>query len=393
MNILFACYGTITNNTGSQFAVIARELTQMGHHCIAAVPNLAHDQSYSDSMKLPCVTYKNALSQSTDLFPNHQSADIVVAITPREIIRRFVNDYFQDHNAPLVIHLEDNENELVERFTLRSIEEIRNLPHEQVHERIIPPGLSCPVCWPEFLSIADGLTYIHPALQKLAPISLPSHPFSPAIDFDLFDPDKYCGNISKIRQKYDIAPDEKIVSYVGNTHAANIENIRSLYFIIHQLNQLGAKTRLLRTGYQNRDFNASLPFDARSFTTELGFIPRLEVPSVIAAADLVIFPTQPDQYDNYRLPSSLPEHLAMGKCVITTGAGLGAELQDGQNAVIMGMEKTDPVTARCLELFTNASMRRTIGDGARAFAKERFHTNTVKQLEQFYQSVLKPDHK
>lgn len=389
MNILFVSYGEITNNTGSQFTVVARELSRMGHHCLAAVPKIANNLSYSDSMQLPCATYKNALSQSTSLFPNKSSADLVVAITPREIIRRFVEDYFQDHYTPLIVHLEDNEDELTERFTLRPVKEIRNLPHDQIHDRIIPPGLSCPVCWPTFLSKADGFTYIHPALQKLAPESLPSHQFSPPLDFDLFDPDKYHTEADNLRQKFNIATDEKIISYVGNTHAANIENIKTLYSVIHRLNQSGLKTRLLRTGNQSLDFYDSLPFDPSQFTTDLGFIPRTQIPSVIAAADLVIMPTHPDPYDNHRLPSSLPEHLAMGKCVITSTAGLGAELQDGINAAIPGNCNTETLLARCLELFENAKLRRTIGDGARAFAQKRFHADTVHQLEQFYQSVLK----
>lgn len=393
MNLLFVNYGEIINNTGSQFTVVANELTRLGHQCCAVVPKLSIDASYAEGMNLPCLSYKEALSDKGALFPDDTKADLIVAITPREIIRSFIEDYFQDQpieqRSPLFVHLEDNENELTKRFTRRSIEEICNLPHEQIHERIIPPGLSCPICWPEFLSKASGLTYIHPALQKLAPLSIPSHQFSPPIDFDLFNPDKYCAELSELRKKFGISPDEKIISYVGNTHAANMENIRELYSIVHRLNQSGIKTRLLRTGIQNLDFYDSLLFDARQFTIELGFIPRHEVPAVIAVADLILMPTHSDQYDNYRLPSSLPEHLAMGKCVITTEAGLGAELQDGVNAVIMDMEKTDLLLERCLKLLKDSNICRNIGEGAKAFAQKRFHRNTIIQLEQFYQRVLK----
>lgn len=388
MNILFVSYGEITNNTGSQYAVVARELTRMGHSCIVAVPKIADDLSYSDAMQLPCYKYNEVLSQERQLFPNGLNADLVVAITPREIIRRFIDDYFQDLHPPLIIHLEDNEDELTERFTLRSVKEICSLPHDQIHDKIIPPGLSCPVCWPTFLSSANGYTYIHSSLQKLAPGSIPSQLFTPPIDFELFNAKKYDPELNQLRQKYGIPADEKIVSYTGNTHAANIENIKTLYSIIHGINQSGVKTRLLRTGNQSSDFYDSLPFNARHFTTDLGFIPRHEVPSVIALADLVIMPTHPDHYDNYRLPSSLPEHLAMGKCVITTDAGLGVELQDGIDAVIMDMEQIDPIVARCLELFDNDNQRHHIGDGARAFAKKRFHESTVIQLEQFYQHTV-----
>ena len=202
MNILFVSYGEITNNTGSQFTVVARELSSMGHHCIAAVPKISTDLSYSDAMRLPCHSYKEALSQNTELFPNHQKADLLVAITPRQIIHNFLTEYFQNHQAPLIIHLEDNEDELTERFTLRSVEEIRSHPHDQIHEKIIPLGLSCPLCWPELLSKAGGLTYIHPALRQLAPESMPSHPFTPPIDFDLFNSKKYHDRQNELRSRF-----------------------------------------------------------------------------------------------------------------------------------------------------------------------------------------------
>lgn len=388
MNTLFVSYGEITNNTGSQFSVVARELTKMGHHCIAAIPKIPNELSYSDSMNLPCLSYKELLLAKDHLFPDGRNADLVVAITPREIIRCFLDNYYQNHNTPLIIHLEDNEDELTERFTLRPIEEIRKLPHDQIHEKIISPGLSCPVCWPEFLQRANGFTYIHPALRKLAPTSLPSYHFTPPIDFDLFNPEEYHGRKNELRKKFAIAPDEKIVSYTGNSHAANVENIRTLYSVVHQLNHFGVKTRLLRTGTQSPCFYDSLPFDARPFTTDLGFIPRMEIPAVIAVADLIIMPTHPDHYDNYRLPSSLPEHLAMGKCVVTTKAGLGSELQDGVNAAVLDNCNVETLLARSMKLFDDDPQRRSIGEGAREFAHNRFHRNTVAHLEKFYQDTI-----
>ncbi len=387
MNILFVSYGEITNNTGSQFTVVARELSRMGHHCVAAVPKIAADLSYSNAMGLPCRAYKEVLAQKIDLFPKRQKADLLVAITPRQIVHNFLTDYFCHHNTPLIIHLEDNEDELTERFTLRSIAEIRNLPHDQVHEKIVPPGLSCPLCWPDLLNKANGLTFIHPSLRQLAPTSLPSHHFTPPIDFDLFNVENYRNRQNELRNQFKIAADENIVSYTGNTHDANIENIRSLYSVVHQLNRFGSKTRLLRTGNQGADFHNSLPFDARPFTTDLGFIPRLEVPAVIAVADLIILPTHCDNYDNYRLPSSLPEHLAMGKCVITTKAGLGAELQDGVNAAVLEQCKVETLLARSMELFDDEQQRTSIGENAQKFAQQRFHQNSVVQLEQFYQTI------
>ncbi len=387
MNILFATYGEITNNTGSQFTVVARELTRRGHHCMAAVPKLSKDSSYADAMSLPCVRHKELLSTNAFPFPNQQKADLIVAITPRQIIRNFLADYLPLHPTPFIVHLEDNEDELTERFTLRKIADICKLPHDQIHDKIIPTGLSCPLCWPDFLTKANAVTYIHTALRDKAPASKPSCPFTPPVDFSLFDPDKYHSSTTELRNQFNIASDEKIISYTGNTHDANIQNIRTLYTVIHQLNQSGIKTRLLRTGYQHDAFHESLNFDPTTFTTELGFIAREQVPSVIAISDLSLMPTHADNYDNYRLPSSLPEHLAMGKCIITTQAGLGAQLQDGISASLVESSDAKSLLARSLELLNDTTRRKKIENGAKLFAQQRFHPDTVASLEQFYQKI------
>lgn len=387
MNILFVSYGEITNNTGSQFTVVARDLNRRGHLCIAAVPKLSKNSSYSDAMNLPCVRHKDLLSGNAFPFPNGQKADLIIAITPRQIIQNFLADYLSQYPTPFIVHLEDNEDELTERFTLRRVEDIRKLPHDQIHEKIIPTGLSCPLCWPEFLAKANAVTYIHLALRGMAPASMPSHPFTPPVDFDLFDPDKYRSSTSKLRQQFNIAADEKVISYTGNTHNANIQNIRTLYTVIQRLNQSGVKTRLLRTGHQQQAFHESLNFDPSPFTTELGFIAREQVPSIVALSDLSIMPTHADNYDNYRLPSSLPEHLAMGKCIITTRAGLGAQLQDGISASLVNSSDAKCLLARSLELLNDTTRRRSIESGAKAFAQQRFHPDTVAPLEQFYQKI------
>jgi len=48
-------------------------------------------------MGLPCRTCKEVLAQKIDLFPKRQKADLLVAITPRQIVHNFLTDYFCHH--------------------------------------------------------------------------------------------------------------------------------------------------------------------------------------------------------------------------------------------------------------------------------------------------------
>ena len=61
-------------------------------------------------------------------------------------------------------------------------------------------------------------------------------------------------------------------------------------------------------------------------TVQVGPVPWLEVPGYLALADAFVQPGSPDDFNRYRLPSKLPEFLAMGRPVILPHCNLGNEL-------------------------------------------------------------------
>ena len=54
-----------------------------------------------------------------------------------------------------------------------------------------------------------------------------------------------------------------------------------------------------------------------------------EIPGYLALADAFVQPGAPDDFNRYRLPSKLPEFLAMGRPVILPHCNIGNDLTDG----------------------------------------------------------------
>ena len=115
MNILFVNYGGLTSNSLNHIAVFADELTRRGHACLIAIPD---SLQASDTAGPSIVSYRSC-TKGHDHFPNGKKADIIHAWTPRENVREFCVEYISKHapRARLLIHLEDNEQLLMERFT------------------------------------------------------------------------------------------------------------------------------------------------------------------------------------------------------------------------------------------------------------------------------------
>ena len=59
---------------------------------------------------------------------------------------------------------------------------------------------------------------------------------------------------------------------------------------------------------------------------ELGAVGWREIPGYLALADAFVQPGGPDDFNRYRLPSKLPEFLAMGRPVMLPHCNIGHDL-------------------------------------------------------------------
>ncbi len=110
----------------------------------------------------------------------------------------------------------------------------------------------------------------------------------------------------------------------------------SLYLAVKLLQRRGRPVQLVRLG--DTEFGGVDPraFGAlRDGVFELGPIPWREIPGYLALADAFVQPGAPDDFNRYRLPSKLPEFLAMGRPVILPHCNIGHDLTHGENALLL----------------------------------------------------------
>ena len=72
---------------------------------------------------------------------------------------------------------------------------------------------------------------------------------------------------------------------------------------------------------------------------------------LIELADIVVQPGRQNDYNEYRLPSKLPDFLCIGKPLVTSTTNLGRKLEDGEEALLrleelaLGDRLREPVQA------------------------------------------------
>jgi hypothetical protein len=106
MKILFLLYGDFTTNTAGPLVLFTRELAQLGHECVIAVPhNVESAQTHDCSSFLP-ILYDEVLQKNGAIFSGDQRADVIHACTPRIFIFNFLQVYLSQWPSPLVIYFD-----------------------------------------------------------------------------------------------------------------------------------------------------------------------------------------------------------------------------------------------------------------------------------------------
>ena len=120
MNILFVNYGDFTSNSLNHIGGFANSLCAQGHACVVAVPSGMDSLSSVSNPVFIAALYEDLLVKQA-FFPNGGEADVIHAWTPRECVRRFVIAYQKAarRSARLIVHLEDNEENLISEFARR----------------------------------------------------------------------------------------------------------------------------------------------------------------------------------------------------------------------------------------------------------------------------------
>ena len=374
MKIAFILYHDFRSNSALHVYHYANALVKIGHTVTVAIP--FGKESCNEVGLYPLfdiLLFDELLLQATIDF------DIIHVWTPREIVRKFsIKLKERSKNTKLIVHLEDNEESILkETFGVKKIEDI-----SEMHS--IPDHLSHPTYYKEFLSASDGVTILMDTLAEFVPKTLVAKMIWPIINAKKFN----LNDASKARAKYNVGDKDFVIAYIGNVHPANYKEVRSLYLSVALAHREGIPIKLLRTGVDYCDFfEDKSRWDCTPFI-ELGFVSYEEIPVILNMADALIQPGSPNNFNDYRLPSKLPEFLMTGKPVVMPHTNLAKYMKEDIEAIFLENGGALEILTKIKLLLSNKELGKMIGENGLRFALNNFdEEKNGLILSDYYRSI------
>jgi glycosyltransferase involved in cell wall biosynthesis len=375
MRLVIVYFGPFHVNSAIQAFHFARDLTDAGWEVtLAGIGDPARIREVGEP-NFECVTHHD-LPAVQERCRRDPRPTVVFAWTPRENVRGMAEELAGGIGAPYVVHLEDNEWHLYREAVGRSVEQVRRLSLAE-QDRLSPPALIHPTRSESFIRGAAGITVITEELNEFNFAARPHHVARPGIDAERFRPDL---EPPLGRAALGIDPDEFVLVYHGTVHYANQHEMLSLYLAVKLLQRRGRRVRLVRLGETELGGVDPRSLGAlREGVIELGSVGWREIPGYLALADAFVQPGEPDDFNRYRLPSKLPEFLAMGRPVVLPDCNIGHDLEHERNALLLSKGDGLEIAARVEQLIDDPPLRERLAAGARSFALERlnWHDNSI----------------
>jgi len=384
MNILFVLYGDFSCNSANPLVLYARELHLAGHSCAVAVPSKLETVSQHPNPSFKPLLYRDVLAEPESAFPDGRPADVIHAWTPREVVRRFVTSYMAIRPTPLLIYLEDNESWISCRTLGFEKETLAQQTEQKISDKL-PDDRAHPFRYDSFIGLADAVAVIQDKLKVEVPPWVPCETVMPGVDLEFFSPRP--GEPS-LRKQYGVAEDEKVIVYHGGLNEFTKPGIESLCRAVGSINQQGSRCRLLRTGPFALDLLIQLPSEIASAVSDLGLMPRDELPDILALADVFVQPGKIDPFEDLRLPGKVPEFLAMGRPVLMPDVNISHLFRDGVDAVLLRTGSAEEIASKCIDLFSNPQQAGRIGRAGRLLAEKYFDLRSQAcRLEDVYKTT------
>ena len=386
MNILFILYGDFTTNTAGPIALFASELKRLGHQCVIAVPGGIETVNTHAMPAFRPMLYEQVIDLEGKIFENGACADVIHACTLRIGVINFLKTFLSRWPTPLVVYLEDNETWIAQHYLGLDDQAFKRLSEAEM-SALLPDALSNPYEYPYALALADLVILIQEKLSSEVPLFVPTRVIPWGVDQTFFHPKVMPS--SQWRQQLGFDGAEKVVVYHGGLNGFTRQSMIDLCQAIEIINASGIDCKLIRTGVNPINFWDELSLNARQYIQEIGVVDRKELPSILAMADIYVQPGRINPFEDLRLPSKVPEFLAMGRPVILPNVNIANLFDDGKNAMLLSTGEPKEIANACLAILENEELYTLLSKGARDFAQNNFEiTAQVKKLEIAYQEAI-----
>ena len=230
-------------------------------------------------------------------------------------------------------------------YAERPIEELRAMGFGEL-DSILSDSLPHPVRHRTFLSLADAATVIVERLQgaRCRP-RVPCSVLAPGVD-----------------PAYLEAPKSPIPAFAGNSGSGRREGDRlhgsNTFANEPEMLQLYEAVRILNSGARRpascaQDSTGRVPREPdrpelKAHVLDLGFIAKSRLPGLLGIADALVQPGRPGPFNDYRLPSKLPEFLGLRTAGRPSTDKRGARMREGVEASSSraAHRRTSPTAAR-----------------------------------------------
>ncbi len=385
MRVLFLHFGKLHVNSVIQAFHLGEEMTAEGIEVVLCGRGRTDRIASVGEPSFECISY-SGLDERLRAWARDPKETMICAWTPREVVREATERAVASLGAPYVVHLEDNEEHLLSAALKARYAELAELPEGRL-ERIGTDELINPARYRRLLEGAEAVTMITEELDEFNFGRRPSLVARPGVDHERFRPDL---PPAAARQELGLRPDDFVLVYHGIGHFANQRELFSLYLAVKLLQRRGKRVRLLRLGTTKVGGVDPRTFQAlRHGEPDLGDVPWRDVPGYLALADAYVQPGAPDEFNRYRLPSKLPEFLAMGRPVVLPACNLGNELADGEEALLLRDGDALEIAAKVEQLMDHPELAQRLGRNGRRFALERLDwSRNARRLADFYREHL-----
>jgi glycosyltransferase involved in cell wall biosynthesis len=385
MRVLFLHFGKLHVNSVIQAFQLGEEMTADGIEVVLCGQGRTDRIASVGEPSFECINYDGLERRLRD-WARAPSETIVCAWTPREVVRKATERAVAVLGAPYVVHLEDNEEHLLASALKLPYQQLRRLPRERQDE-LCTDDFIHPAHYPRLLEGAAAVTVITEELNDFNLARRPHQLAPPGVDHERFGPEV---PPAVSREQLGLRPEDFVIVYHGIGHWANLRELFSLYLAVQLLRRRGRPVRLVRLGSTKLGGIDPRTFQAlREGVPDLGNVAWREIPGYLALADAYVQPGAPNEFNRYRLPSKLPEFLAMGRPVVLPACNLGNELADGEQALLLREGTALEISARIEQLLDDRDLAARLGRAARQFALDRLSwPDNASRLADFYRRQL-----
>lgn len=307
-------------------------------------------------------------------------AEIVHVWTTRGAIWHFLDVHRGLVAGRLVVHLEDDEAEIVKAFS-RGRRMDSSWWEPDGMERRGLGHLAHPILGRCLIGCADALTVLSPELLKESPAGVPAVRVMPPLEPRWLTP-----KATPVRAR----TDEATIVYSGGVHPAVANDFHALCAAVGLLVGQGRSVRLVRSGPPALP-SALIAEGARLSRQfeDVGFLAEDDLEQLLRGAQVLVQPGSATDFNRRRLPAKLVPYLASGTPVVMPECYGWLGIRHREHAWMYDDGSPEAIAAGIAAVLDEPDLGYAMANRAAAWARDAFSPeNCATELERLYESAL-----